>query len=129
MIGLMNNFIIFFSLIFFWSISLFANSIKILKGDIESLSLESSQNFSESLIDIMKNFVNEKQILDLKKILTMREVDSFNPKNLKDFSSALPLPSETIFRLSKSKFFVENEFVAKKILYILMERQSLLNLK
>lgn len=110
----MKFFFIFVSIISFLSLSLNASSIKILVGDIESLSLESSQNFSESLIDIMKNFVNEKQILDLKKILTMREVDSFNPKNLKDFSSALPLPSETIFRLSKSKFFVENEFVAKK---------------
>lgn len=110
----MKIFFIFISIISFLSLSLNASSIKILEGDIEKLSLESSQSFSESLIDIMKNFVNEKQILDLKKILTMREVDSFNPKNLKDFSSALPLPSETIFRLSKSKFFLENEFVAKK---------------
>ena len=72
LIIIMKNFSIFVSIISvsiisFLSLSLNASSIKILEGDIKKLSLESSQSFSESLIDIMKNFVNEKQILDLKK--------------------------------------------------------------
>ena len=110
-------FIIFFTT---FCMSSFANSkVLILPGDIESLSLDSAQDLTDSMMEVMESFANENQLTTIKKQLTQVDNLNFNPSNLSEFNLALPLPSETIVRVSKNMFkseqlYLESQFAIKQ---------------
>ena len=100
--------------------SSFANSkVLILPGDIESLSLDSAQDLTDSMMEVMESFANENQLTTIKKQLTQVDNLNFNPSNLSEFNLALPLPSETIVRVLKNMFkseqlYLESQFAIKQ---------------
>jgi len=111
---------VFFAFLFIYITPSFANSkTLILQGDIDSLSLDSAQDLTNSLMEIMESFADENQLTKIKKQLTRSDNLTFNPSSLQEFNSALPLPSETIVRVSKDIFkseqlYLENQFVIKQ---------------
>ena len=79
----------------------------ILKGDIESVSLNNSKDLSNSVIDIMKNFTDESELDKIKKTLSKPDNLNINPVNYSEFSSLLPMPSDSIIRIINNNFSSE----------------------
>ena len=82
-------------------------NLPILKGDIESVSLSNSKDLSKSVIDVMKNFTDESELNKIKQNLLKPDNLNINPANYSEFSSLLPLPSDTIIRVINNNFASE----------------------
>ena len=98
------KFILVFFILFIPSILTASNveNFPILKGDIKSISLNNSKDLSNSVIDVIKNFTDEANLNKIKQELSKPDNLNINPVNYSEFSSLLPLPSDTIIRIINS---------------------------
>ena len=76
----------------------------ILKGDVLSLSFENNQQLFDSIINVIKNFTDDKQVNKIKKTLSKKDNLNINPTNYSEIVSLLPLPSKTIIRIINNNF-------------------------
>ncbi len=93
--------------VLFFSSNIFAKVMEhypILKGDVLSLSFENNQQLFDSIINVIKNFADEKQINKIKQTLSKKDNLNINPSNYSEIVSLLPLPSKTIIRIINNNF-------------------------
>ena len=102
----MKNFLIVI-LICIFALASNAENFPILKGDIKSISLNNSKDLSNSVIDVIKNFTDEANLNKIKQELSKPDNLNINPVNYSEFSSLLPLPSDTIIRIINNNFSSE----------------------
>jgi len=103
------KFILVFFILFIPSILTASNveNFPILKGDIKSISFNNSKDLSNSVIDVIKNFTDEANLNKIKQELSKPDNLNINPVNYSEFSSLLPLPSDTIIRIINNNFSSE----------------------
>jgi len=93
--------------VLFFSSNIFAKVMEyypILKGDVHSLSFKNDQQLFDSIINVIKNFADEKQINKIKQTLSKKDNLNINPTNYSEIVSLLPLPSKTIIRIINNNF-------------------------
>ena len=93
--------------VLFFSSNILAKAMEyypILKGDVHSLSFKNDQQLYDSIINVIKNFADEKQINKIKQTLSKKDNLNLNPTNYSEIVSLLPLPSKTIIRIINNNF-------------------------
>tara|TARA_B100001250_G_scaffold87770_1_gene72587 strand:- start:618 stop:3443 length:2826 start_codon:yes stop_codon:yes gene_type:complete len=93
--------------VLFFSSNILAKVVEhypILTGDVKSLSFENNKQLSDSIIKVIKNFADEKQINKIKQTLLKKDNLNINPHNYSEIVSLLPLPSKTIIRIINNNF-------------------------